>query len=302
MDWHLRQGTTAFYPTLISSSAQQTISAIQAVKEAMELEEFAGRVLGVHLEGPFLNPLYCGAHDIDLLRIPAHALEEWQAYATEPTVKLITFAPELPGSEEFALACVAKGIKLSIGHSSAEYEQIRRAHHWGVNQCSHIFNAMQGMHHRDPGTAGSMLAMDRFYAQFIADGIHLHPAMLRVIARCKGGDKGVLISDAIGCSGMPDGEYSLGSRPVILKEGVARNLEGNLSGSTITLAGAVRNMVKLAGTGLQTAVQMATLTPAKAMGIENSKGSLHKGREADLVAMDEDLKIIQVWSRGTQIR
>ncbi|MCL2497146.1 MAG: N-acetylglucosamine-6-phosphate deacetylase [Symbiobacteriaceae bacterium] len=299
---HLYHGTTALYPTVVSASPRQTMAALLAVQDAMKQEPLCGKVLGAHLEGPFLNPAFCGAHEIIHLRNPADCVDEWQKYLQEPVVKLITLAPELTGSEELSRAATAKGIRLAVGHSGADYDQLQEARTWGVNQCSHIFNAMLGIHHRDPGTAGTILAMDAYYAQIIADGVHLHPALLHIIARCKGAERGILVSDAIRTAGMPEGEYTLGGRTVVLKGGEARTVEGSLAGSNIFLADAVRNLAKLTSVGLQTAVQMATLTPAKAMGIENSKGSLNKGRDADLVVIGDDLRIRQVWSRGKQIR
>ncbi|MCL2547687.1 MAG: N-acetylglucosamine-6-phosphate deacetylase [Symbiobacteriaceae bacterium] len=299
---HLENGTTSLYPTLVSATPQEMRQGILAIKEAMNDSELSGRILGVHLEGPFLNPRFGGSHDLSLLRNPKDCRAEWQEYLDESVIKLITLAPELPGSEELVRAAVARGITIAIGHSGADYEAVREARTWGVNQCSHLFNAMLGLHQREPGTAGSVLALESFYAQFIADGIHLHPALLSIIARIKGSEKGILISDAISSAGMPDGEYPLGGRNVILKDGVARTQEGNLAGSSISLCDAVRTMVTKTTTGLQTAVQMATLTPARAMGIESSKGSLNKGRDADLVVLNDNLKVLQVWSRGKQIR
>lgn len=299
---HIYNGTTTLYPTVVSAAHGPTMQAVQAVKDAMQDPELAGRVLGVHLEGPFLNPLYCGAHEVDQLRNPEDNVAEWQDYLAEAVVKIITLAPELPGSEALVRAASGRGVRVAVGHSGADYDLLREARTWGINQCSHLFNAMLGMHHREPGTAGTILALDSFYAQFIADGIHLHPALLSIIARSKGAERGILVSDAIRSTGMPPGEYSLSGRTVIFEDGIARTTEGQLAGSTICLADAVRIMVTKTTTGLQSAVQMATLTPARAMGIESIKGSLNKSRDADLIVFNDNLKVMQVWSRGTQIR
>ena len=299
---HLYQGTTTLYPTVISASPAKTSQAIKAVQQVMQSEDFFGRILGVHLEGPFLAPEYCGSHEVEQLRQPIDCVAEWQRYLAEPTVRLITLAPELPGSEALVRTAALRGVKTAVGHSGADFDLLREASTWGINQGSHLFNAMKGIHHRDPGTAGALLAMNRFYVQIIADGHHLHPAMLRITVRCKGPERTILVSDAIRCAGMPDGDYLLGESQITMQDGVARTASGQLAGSTIYLADAVRHMVLATSTGLQTAVQMATSTPAKAMGIESTKGSLNKGRDADLVVMDDDLKIVQVWSRGSQIR
>ena len=299
---HLWEGTTSLLPTAASASADRMCAAIQAVREAMSLSQLCGRVLGIHLEGPFLSPRYHGAHTVDTLRVPAQHIDEWQAYINEPTVKLITLAPELEGSEQLIKAAVEHGIHIAAGHTDADYALIRQAAGWGVNQCSHLFNAMLGLHQREPGTVGAVLAMDSQYAQFIADGLHLHPAVLRIIARCKGAEKGILISDAVSAAGMPDGTYSLGDAEVVRQGNAVYTADGHLAGSTLSMAEAVRNMVKLAAIGLQTAVQMATLTPAQSLGIDGSKGSLNKGRDADLVVLNDNLEIVQVWSRGQQIR
>ena len=302
MKRHMQFGTTALYPTLISAPYEQTVKAVEVIDQAMHSPDLRGKILGAHLEGPFLSPEYRGAHDIRYLRVPNENEAEWQSYLDNPAVKLITIAPELAGSEELVRAAVSKGIKISVGHSGAGFDLLRHARNWGANQCSHIFNAMSGVHHRDPGTAGSLLTLSAYYAQFIADGIHLHPALLHIIVRCKGMEKAVLVSDAIRCAGMPDGQYDFGDEKIVMSKGEARTERGNLAGSSITLADAVRNMVRMTPTSLQAAVYMATLAPAKAMGIENCKGSLNKGRDADLVVMNEELTIMQVWSKGTQVR
>jgi len=299
---HLLEGTTSILPTAASASAPVMMAAVHAVRDAMALPELCGRVLGIHLEGPFLAPHFSGAHRVEALRTPAECLEEWHAYVHESTVKLITLAPELEGSEQLIKEAVERGVRVAAGHTNADYALIHKAAGWGVNQCSHLFNAMLGLHQREPGTVGAMLALDSQYAQFIADGLHLHPSVLRIIARCKGAEKGILISDAVSAAGMPEGTYSLGDTEVVRQGNAVYSSEGQLAGSTLSMAEAVRNMVKLAAIGLQTAVQMATLTPAQAMGIDGSKGSLNKGRDADLVVLNDNLEIVQVWSRGQQIR
>jgi N-acetylglucosamine-6-phosphate deacetylase len=215
--------------------------------------------------------------------------EEYAAFFAHGNVRLISVAPELAGMERFIRWAVAQGAKVAIGHSMATYEEVLQAVEWGVSQATHTYNAMQGMHHRAPGTAGAVLTCDAIYAQIIADLVHVHPAMINLLLRAKGIDRTVLITDAMRAAGLPDGEYDLGGQTVTVAEGQARLASGNLAGSTLTMDRAVRNVVQHLDLSIPDALHMATVTPAMALGVDDHKGRLQPGYDADLVLLDQQL-------------
>jgi N-acetylglucosamine-6-phosphate deacetylase len=161
----------------------------------------------------------------------------------------------------------------------------------GINHATHTFNQMEGIHHRKPGTAGAVLLLDDIYAEFIADGVHLHPATVKMIVRLKGPDKALLITDAIRGAGMPDGDYELGGQKIVVREGAVRLADGTLAGSTLTMDQGVRNIRDFTGRPLNECIQMATLNPARSIGVADRKGSLEPGKDADVVILTPDLKV-----------
>jgi N-acetylglucosamine-6-phosphate deacetylase len=187
---------------------------------------------------------------------------------------------------------------VAVGHSSASYEQVVEAVKLGVSQSTHTFNQMEGIHHRKPGTVGAALMLDEIYAQFIADGVHLHPAIVKMIVHLKGPDRAVLITDAIRGAGMPDGEYELGGQPITVKEGAVRLADGALAGSCLTMDQGVRNIAAFTGRPLAECLRMATLTPARAIGVAHRKGSIEPGKDADIVILTPDLEVAATVAMG----
>ncbi len=206
-------------------------------------------------------------------------------------MKLITLAPERAGSLALIDQGVAQGVEFAIGHSGASYDQVVAAADQGVRQSTHTFNGMAGLHHRDPGTVGGALADDRLFAQVIADGIHLHPAIVKLIVRAKTPARTLLITDAMRATGCPDGDYELGGEPVRVAGGIARNGAGSLAGSTLTMDAAVRNVMAFTGLSFAEVLPMATATPAAAMNLAGKKGVLAPGADADLVLLDADFRV-----------
>ncbi len=299
-DAHLKGGTTTILPTTVTHGREETLAAIHAVKELMSKPEYTGRILGIHLEGPYICPHQKGAHREDHIRAPK--VSEWMELLADPAVvRLITLAPEVDGAEELVRHAVQKGIRVAVGHSNASYDQVVQAMHWGATQITHIYNAMRGLHHRDPGVVGAALTLDQLWAQLIPDGVHVHSAAMNVVMRCKGAEKTILVTDSLRATGLPTGVYDLGGQEVIVSDDAVRLPSGNLAGSKLTMANAVRNMVRMVGISLQDAVRMATLTPAEAMGIDRYKGSLQVGRDADLVVLDDTLEVKQVWVKGARV-
>jgi N-acetylglucosamine-6-phosphate deacetylase len=280
-------GVTSFLPTTVTADRGATLEAIEAVANYQASRPQGARALGIHLEGPYVSEQKMGAQNPAFVRGPN--AEEYAAFFAHGNVRLISVAPELAGMERFIRWAVAQGAKIAIGHSMATYEEVLQAVEWGVSQATHTYNAMQGMHHRAPGTAGAVLTCDAIYAQIIADLVHVHPAMINLLLRAKGIDRTVLITDAMRAAGLPDGEYDLGGQTVTVAEGQARLASGNLAGSTLTMDRAVRNVVQHLDLSIPDALHMATVTPAMALGVDDHKGRLQPGYDADLVLLDQQL-------------
>ena len=291
-------GTTSFVPTTISAPRPDLLRAVKAVKTAMEKGTDGAEVLGAHLEGPYINLEKHGAHDANYVRLPSiDEFEElWEA--SNRAVKVVTLAPELEGSEMLIQKLRELGIVASIGHSNATYTQAVDAIKHGVRHATHMFNRMSGFDPREPGVVGAVLVHDELTAELICDGIHVHPAAMSLLTRVKGPERVVLVTDAIRAAGMPDGEYALGKQRIIVKDGVSRLESGDFAGSTLTMDRAVRNIMKLIGTPLQTAVKMATINPAAVVNVDENKGSLETGKDADIVIIDDEINVYLTIVKG----
>jgi len=291
-------GTTSFVPTTISAPGPDLLRAMEAVKTAMEKGTDGAEVLGAHLEGPYISLEKHGAHDTNYIRHPS--LEEFgEIWETcNHAVRIVTLAPEIEGSRLFIQKLRELGIVVSIGHSNATYIQAIDAIKQGVRHATHVFGRMSGFNHREPGVVGAVLTHDELTAELICDSIHVHPAAMDLLTRAKGSKKVVLVTDAIRAAGMPDGKYALGKQYIIVKDGVSRLESGDLAGSTLTMDRAVRNVMKLVGLPLQTAVEMATINPAVAIGVNGNKGSLELGKDADIVIIDDELNVYMTIVKG----
>ncbi len=282
------RGVTSYLPTTVSASSSAIQSTLESV-QAFARSHDGAAPLGAHLEGPYLNPDHKGAQSGRYLRDPAP--EEYEPWLESSIVRLITLAPERDGVEDLLRAGIQAGVRFAVGHSGASYEQVLHAVGLGVTQSTHTFNAMLGLHHRRPGTVGAVLTDERVYAQVIADGVHLHPATVDFLIRCKGLDRTILITDAMRAAGLGDGVYRLGRQTVEVRGGEARLPSGSLAGSTLTLDAAVRNSMKYANLTFAEAVHMATYTPALAMGWLGKKGTLRAGADADIALFDSDHRV-----------
>lgn len=283
-----RHGVTAYLPTTITAPGDAIGQAVENVAGCPQPGDGA-QYLGVHLEGPYLNAEFRGAQPAAHLRPPDR--EEYVAWLESDVVRLMTVAPELGGASALIEEGVKQGVEFAVGHSGASYEQLLAAVDLGLRQSTHTYNGMLGMHHRRPGTAGAVLSDDRIYAQVIADGVHVHPAMIDLLIRAKGPQRTILITDAIRAAGLEDGQYDLGGETITVEKGIARTSEGSLAGSTLTMDVALRNVVEFAGLSLAQALPMATSVPAQAMGLAGKKGILAPGADADVVLLDEDLQV-----------
>jgi N-acetylglucosamine-6-phosphate deacetylase len=287
--FYARHGVTAFLATTMSAPSKAIRLALENVAAAMRAGTGGATCLGAHVEGPYLDARHVGAQN------PAHVRladpQEYASFFATGAVKLLTLAPEYPENRELIPYALSHGIAVAAGHTRASYEEMQAAAEMGVTQVTHLFNALDPLHHRKPGAAGAALTLDGLYCQLIADNIHIHPAMLKLAVRAKGAQGIILVTDAMAGTGMPEGTYALGGLAVTVRQGEARLANGALAGSTLTLERGLRNIMAATGLSLREALPMATSVPARALGIEAYKGSLAVGQDADLIVVDADLHV-----------
>lgn len=296
--WLPETGCTSYLPTIISSFAERYRRVFDALPAIEGTERAGARVLGLHLEGPFLAPAKKGAHALDAIEAADDAL--FDELLQEDAVRLVTLAPERAGALERIAGLVERGVLVSLGHSNATYEQFEAGIEAGARMATHLFNAMSQLDSREPGAVGAALVDERVAVGLIADGIHAHPVALRLAARVKGTEGIALVSDMMAAAGMPPGAYSLNDIPVSVDATSARLADGRLAGSILTMDAAVRNMVAWGGVSLADALTMATTVPARLLG-RDDLGVIAPGALADLVVLDPELSIAETWIAGERV-
>lgn len=290
-----RYGVTSFLPTVITSPLSNVSKALD-IWQAGPPAGFQGAApIGFHLEGPMLNPGKKGAHNPAYILLPS--LEVIDGWSPENGVRLVTLAPEIPVALEVIRELRQRGILVSAGHSLASYDEALRAFEAGVSKGTHLFNAQPPLDHRLPGLSAALLTDRRVTVGLIADGIHVHPAMIDLTWRAKGSGGVVLVTDAMAALGMPPGNYHLGDYDVIVDQTSARLANGTLAGSILTHDAAVRNLVTYTGCSLAEALAAASLNPANLLGLE-SKGRLEPGANADLVLLSPEGYVQSTWIAG----
>jgi N-acetylglucosamine-6-phosphate deacetylase len=290
--FHRTHGTTA---TLVSLVAAPLEVLAEQLGWAADLAA-AGTVLGAHLEGPFLSEARCGAQNAAYLRLPDVAEFRKLHAEARGTLRTITVAPELPGALDVIDAAVTAGVVAALGHSDATYDEGRAGFAAGASLATHLFNGMRPLHHREPGLVGATLAAGIPF-ELINDGVHLHPAMTSLLAAP--GRVPVLVTDAIDAAGVGDGEFVLGGQVVDVRDGEARlRSTGSLAGSTLTMALALRRAVRCSGLPIERASAAASANPARVLGLSDRLGAIAPGLRADLVVLDDDLNVVQVFVEG----
>lgn len=286
----VKHGVTGFLPTTMAASIEDTRNSLQAAHDLMQREPNGSRVLGCHLEGPFLSTSKKGAQPAQFIIEPTMENYLKIADGLEDAAKLMTIAPEMEGATQLISALRDK-MALSAGHTDASIDQMEQGADAGITQVTHLFNGMNSLTHRAPGVPGAALTDERIHAQMIADLLHLHPATLKLAWLSKGAEGCILITDAMEATGMPDGQYKLGANDVTVKNREARLADGTIAGSTLTLDRAVRNMIQTVGVPAEQAIAMATSTPADSIG-ETERGRIEVGNHADLVLLDADYEVV----------
>ncbi|MGW3343118.1 N-acetylglucosamine-6-phosphate deacetylase [Nonomuraea rubra] len=295
---HRRHGTTTTMASLVTDTIEGLTRAAAALAELCD----EGLVAGIHFEGPYIARSRCGAHDPTRLREPSPQEFARLVKAGRGHVRMLTIAPELPGALDTIRMAVAEGVLAAIGHSEAGYEQTIEGIEAGATVATHLYNAMPPLGHRAPGPVAALLDDERVTVELVNDGVHVHPAMLRLAYEVAGPGRTALITDAMSATGLGDGDYVLGSMAVRVDDGVARLVEGgSIAGSTLTMDVAFRRAVQELGMSLPDAVQVAALTPARLLGLAGRIGSIAVGKAADLLVLSDSLDVDGVLKDGVWI-
>jgi N-acetylglucosamine-6-phosphate deacetylase len=293
--FHATEGTTAMAATTLSASRQHLHDAVSTIAGASRTTDGAA-ICGIHLEGPYISVARAGAQNAASIR-PAEILELAALLVEAPHLRwMMTIAPEIEGSRAL-IEHFRDRILFSIGHTAADYADCVAALEWGASHFTHLFNAMTGLEHRKPGAVGAALTSVHATAELIADGIHVHPAVLRIAALAMP-HRIALITDAVRACGMPDGKYKLYKHEITVADGAARLADGTLAGSVLTMRRAVQNMVELAGLPLELVLPLATEVPARILGVAHQKGKLAPGFDADIVVLTDRFEVAATYLRG----
>lgn len=289
-----RHGVTSFLPTTMTMDEKSINNALEVIKRLMYTDIEGAQVLGAHLEGPFINIDYKGAQNPEFIVAPNYDLIE----RYKDIIKIITYAPETDKNLEFTKQIKKNtDIVLSIGHSNAKFEEARNAINLGARNITHTFNGMTGLNHRDPGVVGAAFTSN-VYCEIIADEIHILKDLFQFILNNKGEDKIILITDSVEAGGLDEGEYSLGGQKVIVKDNQARLESGSLAGSVTPLNKMVYNFMNNTNLDINKVIKLASINPAKSIKIDNRKGSLEIGKDADIAIFDENINCYMAINNG----
>ncbi|RMG69913.1 MAG: N-acetylglucosamine-6-phosphate deacetylase [Chloroflexi bacterium] len=285
--FYARHGVTGFLPTTWTAARAPITNALKNIANLIDQALNGATILGAHVEGPYISPKRPGAQNPGDIR-PADQteFEEWLATGS---IRLITIAPEIPANRELIAYCLEQGITVSAGHTDATFDEMLTAH--GITQTTHTFNAMRGLHHREPGTVGAAMLIDDIRCEVIADGVHVNPQMVKLLYRVKGADRVILITDAVRGAGLPQGTQYLQDGRTVTVQDAAYLEDGTLAGSTLTMDVAVRNFQQFTGCSLVELATCASLTPARAIHLADRKGSITVGKDADLVLVDRAFNV-----------
>ncbi len=291
------EGTVAFLATTMTESYENILCAMNAVREYGEGKDGA-RLIGIHLEGPFIAESHKGAQPSEYVAKPDTRVFDAYNEASGNRIKIVTLAPEEDGALALISHLAERGIVASIGHTDAGFADIDAAIKSGAKNITHTYNAQRALHHREIGTVGSGMLFDELACELIADTVHVSIPAVKLLDKCKPDGKLVLVTDAMRAKGLPDGESELGGQKVFVKNGEARLADGTLAGSVLRMNAALKNMVEKVGLTLEKACDLATMNPAKALGIETETGSISEGKRADFAVLDKEFNVLYTLRGG----
>lgn len=293
--YKLRNGVTAFLAGTVTSPLDKMKESIVNIKKSMTMGLEGARLIGTYIEGPYITKKYKGAHPEACIReLDLKEINELIDLSNN-TIKIITIAPEKKDSEKVIKELVKKNIIVSLGHSDATYDQTLKAIDHGGNLAVHTYNGMRGLHHREPGMLGAILNSDKIDSELICDGVHVSFPAIQILLRCKDENQIILITDSMMACGLKDGNYKIGELDVKVENSIARIDNGALAGSTLRLIDAVKNMTEKVGIPFESALKMATINPAKKLGLDKEIGSLDIGKKADIIAIDNNYNVIKTF-------
>ncbi len=298
--WAASRGVGSFLASICAGSLDEAIGFVQAAAAAAGPVAGGATVLGLHLEGPFVSPARAGALPPTWLMPPGNAAFRRILTAANGQLRVMTLAPELPGSEQVLQTALSEGIVVAVGHTDAGYEGALPAFRAGASHVTHAFNAMHPWHHRDPGPLGAALVSDGVTLEVIADGVHLHPATVAMLFRAFGPERVALVTDAVTPAGLKAGAFRIGSQEARLERGRMLLPDGTIAGSAATMDELVRNVVSWGCASTPAALRMASLVPARVLGLARRKGEISPKFAADLVLLDDDLHVAATWIAGQQ--
>jgi N-acetylglucosamine-6-phosphate deacetylase len=296
-----QHGTTAWLPSTISARHGELLQAVRWCVEAAETPVGGAEIVGIHVEGPYINLKRKGAQPAEGIRDPDMAEVRELLQAAEGRIRVVTLAPELPGALDLIRELTRHGIVASLGHSDATYEEALAGIEAGATHATHLFNAMRPIHHRDPGIITACLNEPRVLAEVIPDGVHLHPHVVRMALKAKGADGAAIITDAFSATGLPDGEHTLGPHTVHVRGPLCTLADGTIAGSILTMERAVRNALEWSDLTRVEVVRAASLVPARIAGCADRKGSLEPGKDADVTLLDSSYRCAATWVRGRRV-
>lgn len=287
--FYAQNGVTAFCATTWTDSRERIYNAMRAACDAMQSPTGGAALIGVHMEGPYLNVDYTGAQNPGHIRRADR--DEMAALFELDVIRLLAIAPEFDANHWLIRECVRRGVTVSVAHSGATYDQMQTAIDMGLTHSTHTYNAMTKLHHRDPGIVGAVLTSPHIRAEIIADTVHVHPAAVRLLWQAKGPQQTILITDAIRAAGMPDGDYAVDDRTMTVKQGECRLADGTLAGSIVRMNDAVRHFQRATGASLNELWRATSYNAAQAVNISHRKGSIATQKDADLVLVDDEMRV-----------
>jgi N-acetylglucosamine-6-phosphate deacetylase len=293
------EGTTSFLATTMTENPIHIEEALTQTAFFIEKQQpGSAEIVGIHLEGPFISPKRAGAQPKEFIEPPnIEQFKQWNERAKNH-IRLVTLAPEMDGGLELASYLSTNGIIASIGHSDSTFEEVKEGIQYGISHVTHLFNGMRGMHHRDPGVAGAALIQSELNVEMIVDGVHASPEMTKLAYHSTESDRTILITDSMRAKGLGEGTYTLGGQQVTVKNGRAYLEDGTLAGSILSMNDAVKNMMKFTNCSIADIVKMTSVNAAKELKIYDKKGSLSKGKDADITVLTEDYDVFMTFCRG----